>query len=293
MVTISQRTHTRGARAKRKPSLGQMEPEVALAAAALDMQFGRWDLLRAALIHRSYLNEDASATESNERLEFLGDAALGFIVARYLYDRYKDAPEGQLTRRRMALVSNQTLARWARRIGLDRMLLISKGERGIELPDRILGGAFEALLAAIMLDRGMAAVEAFLVPILDAEADELVARTMAGNFKGRLQEIAQERERITPTYKTLDTPETDRERRFTVAVMLDDRVLATGQGKSKQTAEQAAAEAGLAAYIARERAAAHGEDRDDAAGGGGLQPATAKQAKARHHQHDRGVIRDE
>ncbi len=262
MFTISQRTHTRGMSAKRKPSLRQMEPEVAQAAAVLDLQFARWDLLREALIHRSYLNEDASATESNERLEFLGDAVLGFIVARYLFDRFKDAPEGQLTRRRMALVSNQTLARWARRIGLDRMLLISKGERGIELPDRVLGGAFEALLAAILLDRGSAAVEAFLVPILDAEADELVARTMAGNFKGRLQEIVQERERITPTYQTLDTPGTDHEQRFTIAVMLDERVLATGQGKSKQIAEQAAAEAGLAAYIAQERAAAGDEDEE-------------------------------
>ncbi|HEY8291972.1 MAG TPA: ribonuclease III domain-containing protein, partial [Thermomicrobiales bacterium] len=92
---ISQRTHTRRASAKRKPTLKQMEPEVALAATTLDIPFARWDLLREALIHRSYLNEDASATESNERLEFLGDAALGFIVARYLYDRYKDAPEGQ------------------------------------------------------------------------------------------------------------------------------------------------------------------------------------------------------
>lgn len=243
-----------------------MEPEVAQAAAALDMQFARWDLLREALIHRSYLNEDASATESNERLEFLGDAALGFLVAQYLYNRYKDAPEGQLTRRRMALVSNQTLARWAQKIGLDRMLLISKGERGMELPDRVLGGTFEALLAAILLDRGLAAVEAFLVPILDAEADEVVARTMAGNFKGRLQEIAQERERITPTYKTLDSLGPEHERRFTVAVMLDDRVLATGTGKSKQIAEQAAAEAGLAAYIAQDRAASETDDGEDDGG---------------------------
>ncbi len=219
--------------------------------------------------NRSYLNEDASATESNERLEFLGDAALGFIVAQYLYNRYRDAPEGQLTRRRMALVSNQTLARWARRIGLDRMLLISKGERGAELPERVLGGAFEALLAAILLDRGQAAAEAFLVPILDAEADEVVARTMAGNFKGRLQEIAQDRERITPTYQTLSTIGPDNERLFTVAAMLDDRVLATGTGKSKQVAEQAAAEAGLAAYIMQERALS--DDNDDyEAGGGGL-----------------------
>ena len=245
-----------------------MEPEVAQAAAALDMQFAQWDLLREALIHRSYLNEDASATESNERLEFLGDAALGFLVAQYLYIRYKDAPEGQLTRRRMALVSNQTLARWAQELGLDRMLLISKGERGTELPDRVLGGMFEALLAAILLDRGMAAVEAFLTPILDAEADEVVARTMAGNFKGRLQEIAQERERITPTYKTIDALGPEHEQRFTVAVMLGERPLATGTGKSKQIAEQAAAAAGLAAYITPDSTVSETDDNES--GGGGL-----------------------
>ena len=249
---------------RQRVSLRQMEPQVAQAAAALSIPFSRWDLLRAALIHRSYLNEDATAIESNERLEFLGDAALGFIVARYLYDRYKDAPEGQLTRRRMALVSNHTLARWARTFGLDAMLLISRGERGAPLPDRVLGGAFEALLAAVLLDRGMPALEEFLLPILAKEADEVVAQTIAGNFKGRLQEIAQERDRITPTYETLSTVGPDHERRFTVAVMIGERVLATGAGKSKQIAEQAAAEAGLAVYAAQDQMAAH--DADDETG---------------------------
>ena len=262
-----------------------MEPEVAQAAAALNMSFARWDLLRAALIHRSYLNEDFTATESNERLEFLGDAALGFIVAQYLYNRYKDAPEGQLTRRRMALVSNQTLARWARQFGLDQMLLISKGERSAALPDRVLGGAFEALLAAILLDRGMPAVEAFLLPILEAEADEVVAKTMAGNFKGRLQEIAQERDRITPTYQTLDTPDADLERRFTVAVMIGERVLATGAGKSKQIAEQAAAEAGLAVYAAQDRTAEE-TNRDKGWRALACRSIQVRQAKARRHRNE-------
>ncbi len=243
----------------KRASLQSMEPEVAQAAASLGMRFVRWELLREALIHRSYLNEEADATESNERLEFLGDAALGFITARYLHQRYPDAPEGQLTRRRMALVSNQTLARWAQQIGLDRVLLISKGERGIELPERVLGGAFEALLAAILLDQGIDAVEVFLLPILGAEADEVVARTMAGNFKGRLQEVAQERERITPTYKTLSTLGPDNERLFAVAAMVGDRELARGTGKSKQVAEQAAAEAGLAVYAAMDQEVASSE----------------------------------
>jgi ribonuclease-3 len=227
-----------------------MEPEVAQAAATLSMRFSRWDLLRQALIHRSYLNEESNATESNERLEFLGDAVLGYIVAQYLFRRYRSAPEGQLTRRRMALVSNHTLADWARRIELDKLLLVSKGERGIDLPDRVLGGAFEALLAAILLDRGLVAVEEFLMPIIEADADRVMDEMIAGNYKGRLQEIAQERDRLTPFYKTVESAGPDHERQFTVAVMVGDRELARGSGKSKQIAEQAAAEAGLATYDA-------------------------------------------
>jgi ribonuclease-3 len=227
-----------------------MEPEVAQAAATLSMRFSRWDLLRQALIHRSYLNEESNATESNERLEFLGDAVLGYIVAQYLFRRYRSAPEGQLTRRRMALVSNHTLADWARRIELDKLLLVSKGERGIDLPDRVLGGAFEALLAAILLDRGLDAVEEFLMPIIEADADRVMNEMIAGNYKGRLQEIVQERDRLTPFYQTVESAGPDHERRFTVAVMAGERELARGSGKSKQLAEQAAAEAALAKYDA-------------------------------------------
>src|SRR5947209_5584921 len=230
-----------------------MEPEVAQAAASLGIRFSHWDLLREALIHRSYLNEEADATQSNERLEFLGDAVLGYIVAQYLFRRFRGAPEGQLTRRRMALVSNHTLADWARQIQLDKLLLVSKGERGIELPDRVLGGAFEALLAAILLDRGLDAVEEFLIPIVEADADRVMNAMIAGNYKGRLQEVVQERDRLTPFYTTVESAGPDHERLFTVAVMVGDREVARGSGKSKQLAEQAAAEAALAEYDALDR----------------------------------------
>lgn len=240
-----------------------MEPEVAQAAATLGMRFSRWDLLRQALIHRSYLNEESNATESNERLEFLGDAVLGYIVAQYLFRRYRSAPEGQLTRRRMALVSNHTLADWARRIELDKLLLVSKGERGIDLPDRVLGGAFEALLAAILLDRGLDAVEEFLMPIVEADADRVMNEMIAGNYKGRLQEVAQERDHLTPFYTTVESAGPDHERRFTVAVMIGDRELARGAGKSKQLAEQAAAEAGLATYGILDRSVYTTDDEED------------------------------
>ncbi len=225
-----------------------MEPEVARAASLLGLRFQTWDLLRLALIHRSYLNEEIDAEESNERLEFLGDAALGYIVGRWLYRRYPHLPEGALTRRRTALVSNQTLAEWARKAGLDDCVLISKGERGAALPDRILGGVYEAILAAIMLDRGQDALEAFLVPILEAEADDVIARTLAGNFKGRLQELVQERERVTPDYVLLDDAGDAPDARFTVAVRAGGRTIATATGKNKQAAEQAAAQRGLEAY---------------------------------------------
>ncbi len=234
---------------KRLPgALTRMEPEVAQAAMVLGLRFNRWDLLRQSLIHRSYLNEEQDTEQSNERLEFLGDAALGFVVGRWLYERYPDLPEGALTRRRMALVSNQTLARWARAIGLEECILISKGERGAELPDRVLGGMYEAVLAAILLDRGQEALEQFLSPILETEADEVVARTIAGNFKGRLQELVQERERVTPAYITLDETGADAERRFTVAVRAGARTIATATGRSKQVAEQLAAQRALEAY---------------------------------------------
>ena len=241
-----------------------MEPEVAQAAALLNLRFARWDLLREALIHRSYLNEEANATESNERLEFLGDAVLGYLVAQYLFRRFRGASEGQLTRRRVALVSNQTLARWARRIGLEKVLLISKGERGIEQPDRVLGGAFEALLAAIMLDQGMEAAAAFFTPILDDDADTVMDLVLAGNYKGRLQEVVQERDRVTPTYTTVGTTGPDHERQFVVAVLVGEREIARGVGKSKQLGEQAAAEAALALYDARDDG--NGTDAEDAEG---------------------------
>lgn len=241
----------RNGKSKGKPRvapLAQMEPEVARATAQLGLRFNHWDLLREALIHRSYLNEEEAATQSNERLEFLGDAALGYVVAQYLFTRYPDAPEGQLTRRRMALVSNMTLARWARQIGLEENILISKGERGAALPERVLGGTFEAIIAAILLDRGLEAVQSFLMPILEGEADEAMASTMAKNFKGRLQEVVQERDHQTPTYRTLNDADPDHARRFTVAVVVGERIVSTGTGRSKQAAEQDAAQAALAVY---------------------------------------------
>ena len=142
-----------------------MEPEVAKAAGLLGLRFQSWDLLRLALIHRSYLNEEADAEESNERLEFLGDAALGYIVGRWLYRRYPNLPEGALTRRRTALVSNQTLAEWARKSWIGHLRShLARANAAAVLADRILGGVYEAILAAILLDRGQDALEAFLLP---------------------------------------------------------------------------------------------------------------------------------
>lgn len=220
---------------------------------ALDLHFRDRELLREALTHRSYVNEQVGeVVRSNERLEFLGDALLGFLVADALFTRFADAPEGDLTAWRVALIRTDTLARWARQLGLGAYLYLSKGEtEPRELSDRILANAFEALLAAIYLDAGLDAARAFLATRL-VEADEIIARLIPENYKGRLQELVQDPGRrlpalgaggghCTPVYVVVarGIPATDQA--FTVEARVDDRTLGVGTGVNKRLAEQAAA----------------------------------------------------
>jgi ribonuclease-3 len=225
-------------------------------ARALQFRFRDLGLLRTALTHRSILHEVATAgiTGStagltNERLEFLGDAVLGAVAAEYLYNLDPNADEGELTRRRVALVRAETLVRWARDIDLGSYLYLGLGERpGEGSRDRMLAGAFEALIGAIALDRGFGAARRFLLRLLERDAPEILARaeTMA-NPKGRLQELLQERYRRAPNYHTVATEGPDHARIFVVDVSFGDLVLGRGTGSSKREAEQAAAAAALAA----------------------------------------------
>lgn len=236
------------------------EERPARLAAALGLRLRDPELLRLALTHRSVLHDlvaaggdiGAAAAWTNERLEFLGDAMLGAIAAEYLYTLDLAADEGALTRRRAALVRTETLVAWAREIDLGAYLYLAPGERpSASGRDRMLAGAFEAVVGAVFLDGGYAAARRFLRRFLTRDAGEIIARAEGGaNPKGRLQEVLQERFRATPTYRTAATSGPDHARVFSVEVSLDDRLLGAGQGASKREAEQEAAASALAGLAA-------------------------------------------
>lgn len=222
----------------------------------LGVEFGDPELLRLALTHRSIIQDVVAAggdpaeaaIRTNERLEFLGDAVLGAIAAAWLYHRAPDASEGALTRQRVALVRAETLVRWARELGLGDLLYLGHGERPSEgARDRMLAGAFEAVVGAIALDRGYGAARAFLNRYLERDAAEILGEDEAvSNPKGRLQEVLQERFRRGPNYHTLSCEGPAHQQVFTVQARIGERVLGEGSGGSKREAQQAAAADALA-----------------------------------------------
>jgi ribonuclease-3 len=234
-----------------EPAPGEDNPE--RLAEALGLKFRDIEVLRQALTHRSVVHDWAGAVTglpapfSNERLEFLGDAVLGLVVAEDLFARFPDASEGDLTKRRVALVRAEQLVRWAREINLADYLYLGQGERVTEgARDRMLAGAFEALVGAIALDQGMRGARAFLRRFLRRDRDRILAEHELANPKGRLQEVLQERFRLAPAYRILSVEGPAHARVFTAEVSLAGRQLATGSGVSKRDAEQAAASAALA-----------------------------------------------
>jgi len=200
-------------------------------------------MLRSALTHRSFVNEHEGAAEDNERLEFLGDAALDFLSAALLFRRFPDTDEGKLTRLRSALVCTEQLAAFATEIGLGEELLLGKGEEasgGRQRP-ALLCGAFEAVLGAIFLDSGLPAVEEFLLPRLDRAITAIVEEESALDPRSQLQIWAQAERGATPRYRTVGSTGPDHDREFTVQVLIGESVVAAGTGKSKQDAARQAA----------------------------------------------------
>jgi ribonuclease-3 len=216
-------------------------------AAALGVSFKNLDLLVEALTHRSYLNEHRTAGNHNERLEFLGDAVLELAVTRFLFERFPTKPEGDLTAYRAALVNTVSLAETSEALGVNDMLLLSKGERKDtgRARENILANAFEAILGAIYLDQGYESAEAFVATHLYPKIDAILATRSWQDGKSHFQEVAQEKRGITPTYKTIREEGPDHDKHFTVGVFLGAEEVARGEGKSKQEAEQAAAQAAL------------------------------------------------
>lgn len=213
----------------------------------LRLRFRNPALLAEAFVHRSYLNEAPNVgLRSNERLEFLGDAVLGAIVAYDLFRRYPEASEGRLTGMRAVLVQRATLAEAARRLDLGRWLLLSRGEeqaggRGREVN---LARVYEAIVGAIFLDRGLAAATRFVLRTLKPELDRL-ATGYVPDAKSRLQWLVQREWQQPPVYRTLAERGPDHAKVFQVQVLVEGRVVGEGSGHSKRSAEQAAAAAAL------------------------------------------------
>lgn len=214
----------------------------------LGVSFNDPSLLEHALMHSSYINENPNlAQASNEKLEFLGDAVLGLIIAEKLYRDSPQSSEGEMTKLRAALVQRETLARMARTIKLGDFLYLGKGEEaygGRSKPTN-LASALEAVIAAIFLDQGLTATGNFISRLFNKELLKVVSRGVVADYKSQLQELLQARQQPIPTYHLVEEVGPPHNRRFTIEVRVDDTVLGTGSGKSKKRAETEAARLAL------------------------------------------------
>lgn len=214
---------------------------------AIGIQFRNVDLLHQAFFHRSYLNEAKHVHESNERLEFLGDAVLSFLTSEFLYASYPHYPEGTLTNIRSSLVKTTSLSRIAETLYLGELLFLSHGEEdsGGRTNQSLLADTFEALLGAIYLDSGIDKAKQFLSNHLFPNTKEIVEKKTYVDYKSLLQEIIQEQSRISPTYRVIKSEGPDHAKIFWMEAVAGDKSIATGSGKSKQEAEQKAARTAL------------------------------------------------
>ncbi len=214
----------------------------------LGVSFNDISLLEQALVHSSYINENPGfAPTSNERLEFLGDAVLGLLVAEKLYRDFPHFTEGEMTKLRAALVRRDTLAHVARTVGLGDYLYLGKGEEaggGRHKPAN-LAAALEAVIAAFFLDQGSSATRDFILKVLGAELEKVASQGTGIDYKSELQELIQAKEQQTPTYHVVEATGPDHSKIFTVEARLGEAVLGRGSGKSKKAAESEAARSAL------------------------------------------------
>lgn len=214
----------------------------------LNIKFKDENLLKQAFVHRSYLNENpAFGLGNNERLEFLGDAVLELAVTEYLFKNYPDLAEGEMTNLRAALVNTQMLAKISERLGFNDCLYLSRGEaketgRGRQY---ILANTFEAFTGALYLDQNYKSAKDFILNVLIDELGDIIKNKLWRDAKSLFQESSQERAGITPTYKVLSEIGPDHNKIFKVGVYLGKELVASGEGSSKNEAEQHAAEKAL------------------------------------------------
>lgn len=208
-------------------------------------------LFEQVFLHRSYLNESNEKLESNERLEFLGDSILSFVVSAHIFRKYKNSMEGQLTSIRSVLTNTETLYEISKSLGLGSYLKLSKGEEagGGRQNKTILANTLEALIGGLFIDQGLPAVKEFIEDNIISQAEEIIESQGLKDPKSALQEKIQESYRASPSYKVEKEEGPDHDKSYTVGVYVEEKLLAQGSGKSKQEAEKAAARAALAKQL--------------------------------------------
>ena len=214
----------------------------------LGLSFKNQGLIKTAFTHRSYLNENKGKIfEHNERLEFLGDAVLELSVTRFLYDKFPQKPEGELTALRSALVNSVMLASVSTELGFENHLLLSRGEAKDTGRARqyILANTFESVVGAIYLDQGYQVADKFISDVLFPKLNDVEKNKLFLDAKSSFQEKAQEKTGFTPNYKTLKEIGPDHDKEFIVGLYIGQELIGEGKGKSKQEAETDAAKKGL------------------------------------------------
>lgn len=211
------------------------------------LSFNNIRLLAQALTHRSYINEHLDAIGDNERLEFLGDAVLDFLVGLWLYHHLPEMAEGRLTSLRAALVRNEQLAEFARKLEVGNALMLGRGEAESGGRERysVLGSAFEAIIGALYVDSDLEAVQAFVEPFLEEAVTSILVDNTDHDPKSRLQEHTQSKGMGTPIYESVSITGPDHQRKYVVNVLVNKQLLGTGAGHSKQAATKAAAQDAL------------------------------------------------
>ena len=213
----------------------------------LGLEFSNLSLLTRALTHRSYLNEHPEALEDNERLEFLGDAVLDFVVGAWLYNHFPEMEEGELTRLRSALVRTEQLGDFAQEIDLGSAMLLGQGEESNGGRERLslLCAGFEALVGAVYLENDLDSVEAFIHPFLEKAAGDILTRGRTRDPKSILQEWSQARGMKTPHYRTVMERGPDHAKTFGVEVLINGEVYGHGEGSNKRESAKVAAKEAL------------------------------------------------
>ena len=212
----------------------------------LDYSFRDKELLKNALIHKSYMQK-SHKNENNERMEFLGDSVLGFTVAEYLFLNYKDLPEGELTKIRSMVVCETSLYKIAEKIGLGERIYLGKGEENSDGRHRpsILSDAMEAIFAAVYLDGGIDSAKKVILSLLEDEIKKAVKERDVKDYKTVLQELIQKDHVHSPKYALIKEEGPDHDKTFSVSVSVGDKVLGYSKGHTKKEAEKNAAKEAL------------------------------------------------